>query len=378
MDPFNVFNKRYLRKIELYDPGCPEMEQTVEEYLHILDQFRFTTASPPLPLPLSTLPCDKDMEAADAIHQILALADADRSNMPRILPILTTQTEPIYRLAHQYKSIYGGPIQDTLVISMPLDKATGPQMSWSQCARDIQTRLSALTKFSFETDIPHNISRFDVEIRDDDRCFNPWREVFAPGDTLSSRYEDWAKVFYSGEQALRDFLKESLGDSFLDVCLELQRDKSRIFDQKAIVVDVLPYTQYGWARLRGKVLDLLQNFSAGIKSLVPPTFEVEFCPTHGNEAAKMRKETELKAITKKAPDLFVYDSVPIDMVHLSDAPGDDSEPNRKRQNGDGHQSHDIKVCSHVSSESRCFLAVFSAQDCSCVPRKFIDHVRRER
>ena len=350
MAPFNIFAKRSLRKRELYDPVRPELEQTVEIYLQGLDQYRFTTASPPLPLPLRALADDKDMDAADAIHQLLSLADADRSSMPRILPILTTENEPIYRVVRQYRSVFGGPIQDTLVILLPLDKATGPQMSWDQSVRDIKTRLNALTRFSFETDIPHNIARFDVEIRDDDRCFNPWREIFTPGDDLSMRYEDWARVFYSGEQALREFLKDSLNDSFLDVSLELQRDISKTSEQIAIVIEVVPCTQYGWARLRGRVLDLLQNFSAGIKGLVPPLFEVEFIPVYETESAKVRKEVELKAIMKKAPDLLIYGSGVAGEAQTFYRTGNDSNASFERQKREAHHSHDpLKVRTQFSN-----------------------------
>ena len=308
MTPFDTFASRSQRKIDLSNSGSPTQELQVECYLQSLDQFRFTTASPPLPLPLRTMHYEKDVEAADAIHQILTLADADQSNLPKILPTMITGSEPIYRVARQYKSRFGGPIQDTLIINMPLDKASCPQRSWNQNVRDIQTRLNALTKFSFETDIPHNIARFDVEIRDDDRCFNPSREIFAPGDQLSNRYKDYAEVFYSAEQALRDMLRASLDLSFLDVSLELQENSSSTCDQKAIVIEVLPHTSHCWAKLRGRVLDFMQDFSASAKGLVPPTFEVEFSPLYETEISKAHKAVELQAIRNKAPDILICES----------------------------------------------------------------------
>ena len=357
MGSFNIFASRTQQKIDLSSFNLLYQELAVESYLQSLDRFRFTTALPPLPLPLRTLHYDKDVEAADAIHQILALADSDTSNVPKILPILTSDSEPIYRVARQYKSKFGGPIQETLLINMPIDRASCPQGSWDQNVRDIQTRLSALTKFSFETDIPHNIAHFDVEICDDGRCFNPSREKFAPGDQLSKKYGDWAKVYYSAEMALQDLLRTSLDESFLDVRLELQKDVSDTFEQKAIVVGVLPCTIYCWARLRGRVLDLLQEFSSLAEGLVPPTFEVEFFPLYEIEASKMRKEIELRAIRHKAPDLLTCEDTASVDPQAANIPRGDGGLRATGLESDSHDLYDTPKVRSTFNHHLRFLSL---------------------
>ena len=300
---FDVFATRKVAKDGLDRPG----KQYIEDYLASLDPYRFTTAEVPLPLPLKSLQMACDSKVALTLDKFLKIDEAARAGNYQHRSRETPGVRPPQLvIEHQYKTELFGPIRDTLRILLRSPDAI-ENSTWPQYAEVLKVYLKKLEYLTFVTHIPHNISHYDIEIVNLERAYDPICERLDDFDVhafLSETLKHSIKVYNASRDSLRRALESALGESFVDLSLELQEDQSGTHKQIAVVVRVLPQAKFEWYDLRLEVLSYIRDPLCASRYTETLDIEVEYVPDYHAESLKLYQESVVEDLRKTSPELL--------------------------------------------------------------------------